>query len=105
MLKAAQWALRQEERILKKHCTAHPEYTLTIVGHSLGAGVASLLCVLLHDNPAKVGAIAILVSHSSSKAILVEYDTDRGASMSQLLFCAKGKSSGELASAKEVSLI
>jgi alpha-beta hydrolase superfamily lysophospholipase len=54
MFKAAQWVLQQEERILKKHCASHPDYTLSIVGHSLGAGIASLLLVLLHDDPSKV---------------------------------------------------
>ncbi|KAJ7531265.1 hypothetical protein O6H91_14G038300 [Diphasiastrum complanatum] len=47
LLKAAAWLLNKEAETLRNLVTKYPTYSLTLTGHSLGAGVASLAVVVL----------------------------------------------------------
>ncbi|CAK9134412.1 unnamed protein product [Ilex paraguariensis] len=57
LLKAAQWVLEVECEALKELVERNPNYTLTFAGHSLGAGVATLLTMLVIKNRAKLGNV------------------------------------------------
>lgn len=57
LLKAAQWVLDVESEILKKLVEKYPSYSLTFAGHSLGAGVVTLLTMLVIQNREKLGNI------------------------------------------------
>jgi hypothetical protein len=50
ILHTAQKKLELLEPFLIEALRAHPDYGLVIVGHSLGAGAASLLTILLHNS-------------------------------------------------------
>ncbi|XP_078427516.1 uncharacterized protein LOC144700022 [Wolffia australiana] len=50
LLKSAAWILDAECQVLKVLLGEHPDYTLTVAGHSLGAGVAAMLAMLLVQN-------------------------------------------------------
>lgn len=58
MLEAAQCLKDEVESILEDELEAHPEYSLIIVGHSLGGGVASLLGTLMERNFPKLHVFA-----------------------------------------------
>lgn len=58
MSEAAEWAVEKVAPDLKKLLMANPGYRLTIVGHSLGAGVASLLTLFLICDTKKLGGIS-----------------------------------------------
>ncbi|XP_024539564.1 uncharacterized protein LOC112349404 [Selaginella moellendorffii] len=49
MLAAARWLMDNETTCLRDLLVANPEYRFVLVGHSLGAGTAALLCMLLRD--------------------------------------------------------
>ncbi|XP_027110288.1 uncharacterized protein [Coffea arabica] len=57
LLKAAGRVLDAECDILKKLVQDYPNYTLTFAGHSLGAGVAALLTMLVVQNLDRLGNI------------------------------------------------
>lgn len=57
LLKAAQWVLDAECEILKELVERNPDYTLTFAGHSLGAGVVTLLTMLAVKNRGKLANI------------------------------------------------
>uniref|UniRef100_A0A5B6YMQ2 Alpha/beta-Hydrolases superfamily protein n=1 Tax=Davidia involucrata TaxID=16924 RepID=A0A5B6YMQ2_DAVIN len=57
LLKAAEWFLAAECEILRELVERHPNYTLTFAGHSLGAGVMTLLAMLVVQNRQKMGNI------------------------------------------------
>lgn len=57
LLKAAQYVLEEECEILRELVIKHPDYTLTFAGHSLGAGVVTLLTMLAVKNREKLGYI------------------------------------------------
>lgn len=57
LLKAAQYVLEEECEILKELVKKYPNYTLTFAGHSLGAGVVTLLTMLAVKNRDKLGHI------------------------------------------------
>ncbi|GLJ16123.1 hypothetical protein SUGI_0268800 [Cryptomeria japonica] len=57
LLNAAEWLRDSQSDTLKEEFENNPDYRLTIVGHSLGAGVASLLTVLLVNHRNLVGNI------------------------------------------------
>ncbi|KAK2999282.1 hypothetical protein RJ639_024104 [Escallonia herrerae] len=57
LLKAAEWVLEAECEILRKLVERHPNYTLTFAGHSLGAGVVTLLAMLVAKNRERFGNI------------------------------------------------
>ncbi|XP_059651415.1 uncharacterized protein LOC132299011 isoform X2 [Cornus florida] len=57
LLKSAQWVLDAECEMLKVLVERNPNYTLTFVGHSLGAGVVTLLTMLVVVNRKKLGNI------------------------------------------------
>ncbi|KAA8516043.1 hypothetical protein F0562_019222 [Nyssa sinensis] len=57
LLKAAQWVLATECDILRELVERHSSYTLTFAGHSLGAGVMTLLAMLVVKNREKLGNI------------------------------------------------
>ncbi|PHU23082.1 hypothetical protein BC332_08189 [Capsicum chinense] len=57
LLKAAGLVLNAECEILNQLLEKHPNYTLTITGHSLGSGVAALLTMVVAQNRDKLGNI------------------------------------------------
>ncbi|KAG6649861.1 hypothetical protein CIPAW_06G002500 [Carya illinoinensis] len=54
---AAKWVLDAECEVLKDLVEKYPNYTLTLTGHSLGAGVAALLTMVVVQNQDKLGHI------------------------------------------------
>lgn len=50
LLKAAQWVFNMEHEVLRGLLEKNPTYTLTFAGHSLGAGVVSLLTLVAVQN-------------------------------------------------------
>ncbi|KAI9180391.1 hypothetical protein LWI28_004349 [Acer negundo] len=57
LLKAAQWLFDAECEFLRGLVEKNPNYTLTFTGHSLGAGVVTLLVLVLVQNLDKLGNI------------------------------------------------
>lgn len=57
LLKAAEWVFEEECGILKELIEKNPNYTLTFAGHSLGAGVVTVLTILVVKNREKFGNI------------------------------------------------
>ncbi|XP_010424039.1 PREDICTED: sn1-specific diacylglycerol lipase beta-like [Camelina sativa] len=57
LLKAAMWVFEEEHVVLRELLEANPSYSLTFVGHSLGAGVVSLLVLFVIQNRARLGNI------------------------------------------------
>ncbi|CAL5397837.1 unnamed protein product [Camellia sinensis] len=57
LLKAAQWVLDAECEVFREVIERYPSYTLTFAGHSLGAGVVTLLTILVIQNREKFGNI------------------------------------------------
>ncbi|KAH1042892.1 hypothetical protein GYH30_024972 [Glycine max] len=57
LLKAAGWVLDAECEVLRELVAKHPNYTLTFVGHSLGAGVAAMLTMVVVQNRDRLGNI------------------------------------------------
>ncbi|XP_019190285.1 PREDICTED: uncharacterized protein LOC109184700 isoform X2 [Ipomoea nil] len=55
LLKAAQWVMEAEAIVLRELVVRYPNYTLTLAGHSLGAGVVALLTMLVVENREKLG--------------------------------------------------
>ncbi|KAH9760334.1 hypothetical protein KPL70_000140 [Citrus sinensis] len=56
-LKAARWVFNAECEFLRGLVDRNPNYTLTFVGHSLGAGVVALLVLIVVQNLDKLGNI------------------------------------------------
>ncbi|XP_022865789.1 uncharacterized protein LOC111385613 isoform X3 [Olea europaea var. sylvestris] len=57
LLKAAQYVLEEECEIIRELLERNPDYMLTFAGHSLGAGVVTLLTMLAVKNREKLGNI------------------------------------------------
>lgn len=57
LLKAAQWVFDNECDVLKELVERYEDYTLTFAGHSLGAGVVTLLTILVVKNRERIGNI------------------------------------------------
>ncbi|KAL2460692.1 alpha/beta-Hydrolases superfamily protein [Abeliophyllum distichum] len=57
LLKAAQYVLQEECEIIRELLKRNPDYSLTFAGHSLGAGVVTLLTMLAVKNREKLGNI------------------------------------------------
>ncbi|KAL3517162.1 hypothetical protein ACH5RR_024064 [Cinchona calisaya] len=57
LLKAAQWIFEGDCEILRGLLERYPDYRLTFAGHSLGAGVVTLLTILSIKNREKLGNI------------------------------------------------
>lgn len=57
LLKAAQWLFDEECEVLRVLVERSPSYTLTITGHSLGAGVAAMMALVCVQNLNKLGNI------------------------------------------------
>ncbi|MQM07775.1 hypothetical protein Taro_040616 [Colocasia esculenta] len=57
LLKAAAWILDNECETLRGLLNEHPNYTLTFAGHSLGAGVAAMLAMLVVQNRERLGNV------------------------------------------------
>lgn len=57
LLKAAAWILDAECDLLRELVEKYPDYTLTFAGHSLGAGVAAMLAILVVQNRERLGNI------------------------------------------------
>lgn len=57
LLKAAGWVFETECEVLRDLLQKYPTYTLTFAGHSLGAGVVSLLTLVALQNRDKLGNI------------------------------------------------
>ncbi|PWA60840.1 Lipase, class 3 [Artemisia annua] len=57
LLKAAQWVFDNECEVLKELVEKYEDYTLTFAGHSLGAGVVTLLTMLVVKNRDRIGNI------------------------------------------------
>ncbi|CAA6655586.1 unnamed protein product [Spirodela intermedia] len=57
LLKSAAWILDAECDVLKGLLDAHPNYSLTVAGHSLGAGVAAMLAMLVVQNRQRLGDV------------------------------------------------
>jgi hypothetical protein len=55
LLRAAAWVLDSECDLLKDLLHRYPDYTLTFTGHSLGAGVAAMLTMVVVLNLDKLG--------------------------------------------------
>ncbi|KAG8050258.1 hypothetical protein GUJ93_ZPchr0009g1480 [Zizania palustris] len=55
LLRAAAWVLDAECHLLSDLLTHYPDYTLTITGHSLGAGIAAMLTMVVVLNLDKLG--------------------------------------------------
>eukprot|EP00959_Pyramimonas_sp_CCMP1952_P371684 7783210-Pyramimonas_sp.AAC.2 len=49
MLAGARWLLLEVKQILVEACLAHPDYKLIVTGHSLGAGIAVLVTMMLRE--------------------------------------------------------
>lgn len=78
----AEWAVKHAGPVLKNHLVANPGYRLTIVGHSLGAGVAALLVVFLLKkneevlggiNPESIRALAIAPPRVVTLDLAIKY--------------------------------
>ncbi|KAJ9681480.1 hypothetical protein PVL29_020379 [Vitis rotundifolia] len=54
LLKAAEWLLDAECEVLRELIERNPNYTLTFAGHSLGAGVVTLLAMVAVQNKDKL---------------------------------------------------
>ncbi|CAK9328852.1 unnamed protein product [Citrullus colocynthis] len=57
LLKAAVWIFEAECEVLRELVEKNPGYTLTFVGHSLGAGVVSLLTIIALQKQDRLGNI------------------------------------------------
>ncbi|CAD6225685.1 unnamed protein product [Miscanthus lutarioriparius] len=57
LLRAAAWVLDAECDILKELLERYPDYTLTFTGHSLGAGIAAMLTMVVVLNLDKLGNV------------------------------------------------
>ncbi|KAK3233400.1 hypothetical protein CYMTET_56300 [Cymbomonas tetramitiformis] len=57
MLEAARWVVQQTAETLAKIFADNPDYTLRVIGHSLGAGTAALVSYLLRN---KIGFSAAI---------------------------------------------
>uniref|UniRef100_A0A7C9AJR6 Triacylglycerol lipase n=1 Tax=Opuntia streptacantha TaxID=393608 RepID=A0A7C9AJR6_OPUST len=57
LLKAAGWVFEAECEVLRDLLEKYPTYTLTFAGHSLGAGVVSLLTLVALQNRDRLGKI------------------------------------------------
>ncbi|XP_042049621.1 uncharacterized protein LOC121795212 isoform X1 [Salvia splendens] len=57
LLKAAQYVLEEECEVLRELVKKYPNYSLTFAGHSLGAGVVTLLTMLAVKSRDKLGYI------------------------------------------------
>ncbi|KAL6957028.1 hypothetical protein U1Q18_047734 [Sarracenia purpurea var. burkii] len=57
LLKAARWVFGAECEIMREVIERNPSYTLTFAGHSLGAGVVTLLTMLVIQNREILGNI------------------------------------------------
>nr|GMC84707.1 putative lipase/calmodulin-binding heat-shock protein [Ipomoea batatas] len=57
LLKSARWVLEKDSKILEELIRRYPNYTLTFAGHSLGAGVVTLLAMLAVKNPDQLGNV------------------------------------------------
>ncbi|XP_057980804.1 uncharacterized protein LOC131166353 isoform X1 [Malania oleifera] len=57
LLKAAEWVLDAECKVLRELVERNPNYTLTFAGHSLGSGVVTLLAMAAIQNRDKLGNI------------------------------------------------
>ncbi|VFQ97215.1 unnamed protein product [Cuscuta campestris] len=57
LLKSAQWVVDKDSKLLGELIAGHPNYTLTLAGHSLGAGVATMLAMLAAKNGERFGNI------------------------------------------------
>ncbi|XP_031743495.1 uncharacterized protein LOC101223172 isoform X2 [Cucumis sativus] len=57
LLKAAVWIFESECEVLRELVEKNPGYTLTFVGHSLGAGVVSLLTIVALQKQDRLGNI------------------------------------------------
>ncbi|GFP92999.1 sn1-specific diacylglycerol lipase alpha [Phtheirospermum japonicum] len=57
LLKAAQYVLEEECGVLRELVEKNRDYSLTFVGHSLGAGVVTLLTMLAVKNTERLGCI------------------------------------------------
>ncbi|XP_010523021.1 PREDICTED: uncharacterized protein LOC104801445 isoform X1 [Tarenaya hassleriana] len=57
LLKAAMWIFEEEHEVLLKLLEENPGYSLTFAGHSLGAGVVSLLVLVVVQNRDRLGNI------------------------------------------------
>ncbi|GAB2271700.1 hypothetical protein Dimus_006532 [Dionaea muscipula] len=57
LLKAARWVFDTEHEVLRELLERHPTYKLTLAGHSLGAGVAALLTMVVLQNRHVLGNI------------------------------------------------
>uniref|UniRef100_A0A2P2J9E0 Uncharacterized protein LOC105133782 isoform X1 n=1 Tax=Rhizophora mucronata TaxID=61149 RepID=A0A2P2J9E0_RHIMU len=57
LLKAAKWVFDTECEVLRDLVVTNPEYRLTFAGHSLGAGVVSLMVIYAIQNPDRLGNI------------------------------------------------
>ncbi|XP_061364459.1 uncharacterized protein LOC133307914 [Gastrolobium bilobum] len=57
MLKAAGWVLDAGCEVLRELVEKYPNYSLTFAGHSLGSGVAAMLCMLVVQHRERLGNI------------------------------------------------
>ncbi|KAL5677206.1 hypothetical protein ACJX0J_013337, partial [Zea mays] len=57
LLRAAGWVLDAECDLLRELLETYPDYTLTFTGHSLGAGIAAMLTMVVVLNLDKIGNI------------------------------------------------
>ncbi|GJM99603.1 hypothetical protein PR202_ga16723 [Eleusine coracana subsp. coracana] len=57
LLRAAAWVLDAECDLLRDLLSKYPDYTLTFTGHSLGAGVAAMLAMVVVLNLDKLGNV------------------------------------------------
>ncbi|XP_058082647.1 uncharacterized protein LOC131230724 [Magnolia sinica] len=57
LLKAAFWVLDHECKVLTELLEKYPNYRLTFAGHSLGAGVAALLVMVVLQNRHRLGNV------------------------------------------------
>ena len=81
LLKAAGWLLEREFDTIKELLVRHPEYHLTLGGHSLGSGIAALVTIILVNShsqldPVSVDRIrcyAIAPSRTTSMNLAVRY--------------------------------
>ncbi|CAH9132938.1 unnamed protein product [Cuscuta epithymum] len=57
LLKSAQWVVEKDSKLLGELIVRFPNYALTLAGHSLGAGVVTMLAMLAVKNRERLGYI------------------------------------------------
>ncbi|CAI5466804.1 unnamed protein product [Closterium sp. Yama58-4] len=69
MLEAAKWVAQSQGQLIAHLLSQNPDYSLVTVGHSLGAGTAALLAMLLR-HPPSLPALSLSPHHLPPAALI-----------------------------------